>query len=115
VRFQVSSLGARHSDEKPVAGAMRAKFPEWDQRTFKTPLEHDQRLPHEKPWLSEGTEHEVNEHGIRRRLQDVDGWVIDLKDLRALKGLCEAHGEVAVSINLDGGLLLDLIDGAPEG
>ena len=87
------------------------KAPSWDVRTFKSPEEHDARFPGD-PWFSRGTQHEIvrgprgESQGIRRRMEDQDGWAIDIDTLDDLWQLVRREGEIIIK-GLDGRLVPD--------
>ena len=67
-----------------------------DERTFATPEQHDEHLPHMPPWLSQGSNHRVENGGIVRDFPD-KGWFVEIADLDALLVFCQAHGECVVA------------------
>ncbi len=105
-RFYVRRTSDYGGGAQPIPGAIRTKVPVWDVRTFKSPEEHDARFPG-TPWLSRGTEHAVirgprgGATGIRRRVEDSEGWSIELPDLEALIALVRNTGDIVVK-SLDG-------------
>lgn len=77
----------------PCVGAVAVFHRVWDERTFKTPEEHDSRFPND-PWLSRGSEHGVNSVGIYRRMAQIEClWVIEVPSIEAL---VEWNGRIIV-------------------
>lgn len=102
----------------PIPGCVLEPKPRYDTRTFKSFEEHDEHL--REPWLSRGTEHEVlrgprgGAIGIRRRIEDREGWTITADSLGALLDLVKAHGEIIVSYEPKVGYSLEIYDGYRE-
>lgn len=77
-------------DKQPCEEARREAAIRIDQRTFKTPDEHDKRLACHEKWLSQGFDHGVNETGIFRKFHS-EAWVIDVESLDDLLALARKY------------------------
>jgi len=87
MRYYIRRTSIYDDHTPPCDHATKVSVTRWDQRTFKTPEEHDANLPRygRKPWLSEGSEHGVNEIGIYRRFNNADvKWIIEAASLEDL-------------------------------
>lgn len=81
-------------DGQPHERAVKETFKRYDVRSFKSEEEHDERLRY--PWRSEGTEHQMFEGGICRRLDDQELWTITFKDANDLLSFIEEVGRVVI-------------------
>lgn len=103
MRFEVSRTSGRATDGKPCEEAFPVHVPVWDQRTSKSPEQHD-ALMRERfvahalpaPWLSEGTDHCVTDCGIARKLGSRPSWAVDFPDLDALVAFVARYGDVVI-------------------
>ena len=80
-------------DDQPCNEAFKEKYTRIDQRTFKTPAEHDARL--RIPWESEGANHRINKAGIARDFED-EGWFVNIESLDELIKLQEKYGRLVL-------------------
>jgi hypothetical protein len=82
-------------NKQPCDEAILEKVPNYDQRNFKSPEEHDLCL--KEKWFSRGTEHSINTRGIVRRLEDIDIWVININSLEELLSFYKKYGQLVIS------------------
>ncbi len=86
-------------DGEPLEGAEMVEVEVRDVRTCATPEEFDVKQKHEKPWLSEGTDHQQivvdGRPHISRRIagRKVKMWTIEVADLNAF---VEKYGQIVL-------------------
>ena len=101
MQFIVKRTSDWEQNNPPCRGAVETLVQVWDFRTFKTPQEHDAKLCQghrpSQQWLEKGTEHGTYEGGIKRRLDDKKGWVIEINSLEELIEFSKEYGELVVS------------------
>lgn len=97
-------------DEKPCAEAKRIMVPVYDTRTC-TECEYDDRIARlegGKKWRERGTEHTSTERVISRRLEDREGWAIEVNSLEELCKFSEIHGTLV--FNAKGDASIEIYD-----
>ena len=103
MKFRVERTSVWDDETQPCLEAVSEMIPRWDRRTFKSPEEHDAKLPHNEPWLSNGTEHRLvygprgGVIGIERRTGDVMVWFVTLDSLDDLIAFSDKYGALVVS------------------
>lgn len=82
MKFFISRTSVWNSDKQPCEGAVLEQVDCWDQRGFKTPEEHDERL--RERWFDRGSDHGINSVGIYRKVEPKQEWVIESDSLESL-------------------------------
>ena len=96
MKFTIKRTSDYSGKKPPVRGAKKESFTRVDERTFKSPQEHDKRLP-ERPWLSEGVNHRKVKGGIARDFPNaLKLWTIELSDFAAFLAFVKKHGPCIV-------------------
>ena len=101
MKFRVERTSDWNDETQPCPEAVSEMVPFWDCRTFKSPAEHDARLPGD-PWLSRGSEHRFTYGprggvvGIERRLEDIKLWFITIDTLEELIAFSDKYGALVV-------------------
>jgi len=98
--FCVERTSVFDSEISPCDEAKQMDCLRIDERTFKSPEEHDEKLVgtgygSTKPWLSEGMNHRKTKVGIARDFQ-AKAWFVEIEDLDALIAFTKKYGSVIV-------------------
>lgn len=101
MEFEVTRTSI-HDHARPCPEAEERMVEQWDERTFKSPEEHDARFP-SNPWLSRGRDHQLVHGprggvvGIRRRVDDRKAWFVEIESIDGLLAFMDKHGAVVLS------------------
>lgn len=99
MKFRIKRTSVWDDDVCPLKGAKQEPCFRVDERTFKSPEEHDARLcgpnKHTLPWLEEGLAHRKTKVGIARDFPATT-WTIEIDSLDALVKLSAKVGEIIV-------------------
>jgi hypothetical protein len=95
--FQIQKAG-ESATVQSCKEAFPLKMTLIDQRTFKTPEEHDLTL-NDPPWFSEGTNHSVNKIGIVRDMEEKDCWGIELNSIEDLVDLYKRYSYLTIHVS----------------
>lgn len=98
MRFQVSRT--TRYEGRPCDEAVEGTVEVWDRRSFKTPEEHDEKIPRGPGWLEAGTDHGIwrrgELYGIERRMPDRQAWFVDIETLEDLVAFMDKHGDLVL-------------------
>jgi hypothetical protein len=84
------------SEEKPCEDAFESTYIPVDERTFKSPEEHDAKFRFDK-WTSRGSNHRLTSVGIARDMPTQRCFVIEIKDLEHLVNLTKKYGDIIIN------------------
>jgi hypothetical protein len=95
MEFLITKTSLWNYEEQPITESYSKMIPNWDQRSFKTEEEHDNKLG--VPWRDKGTNHEINNIGIRRQFGEVKRWFIQINSLEELRYFVNKYGKLIIS------------------
>jgi len=95
MEFVIHRTSVWDDEISPHPKAYQKKVTRVDARTFKSPAEHDAKIPGEF-WLSKGKNHRKYKDGIARDF-DATTWCIKISTLEELVKFSEEVGELVVS------------------
>ena len=98
MKFKVHRTSC-YSDESPCDEAFSGTYIPVDERTFKSPEEHDSRFPRETKWLDKWTNHRLTKVGIARDMPPAPCWYVEINTLDELVAMSEKYGQLVLDGN----------------
>ena len=100
MKFKIRRTSIWDDNVCPIEGATKEAVLRVDQRTFRTPEDHDKKLGRAAPWLSEGLNHRKNKIGIARDFPST-AWMVEIVSLDGLMKLARDVGQIIVTDEVD--------------
>ena len=81
------------SEEKPCEESFMGHYTPVDERTFKSPEEHDAKFRFDK-WTSRGSNHRLTNVGIARDMPQQKCWFVEIASIEDFVKMAKKYGEL---------------------